>query len=291
MRVLLFGSNGMLGQAVKEQLAGEEDIELFCAARSGADFCLDFTDDNAVAACFTAARPDAIINAAAEVSLPKCDESPALAYLVNSRFCSVLAEQCRGTGSYLVQVSTDHYYVGDGDKKHGEEFPIILLNEYARTKYAGECLVRAYSHSVVLRTNIIGFRGIKERPTFLEWAVGALESDAEITAFTDFYTSPIHVRQFADILTGILQLRPEGIYNLASAEVISKAYFLEKLSQKLFQKPLAARLGSVHDMPGIKRADSLGLATDKLEALLGYQMPSADEVIESVYQEYMRRKE
>lgn len=290
MRVLLFGSNGMLGQAVKERLARGSGIELLCAARSGADFCLDFTDDGAVAGCFAAARPEVVINTAAVVSLSKCEESPALAYLVNSRFCSVLAEKCREAGSYLVQISTDHYYAGDGDMRHGEEFPIVLLNEYARTKYAGECLVRAYPYSVVLRTNILGFRGSKDRPTFLEWAIGALESGAEITAFTDFYTSPIHVQHFAKILTDILRLRPEGIYNLASSEVLSKADFLERLSRKLFQRPLAARFGSVHDMPGTRRADSLGLDTGKLEALLGYPLPNSDEVMESIYQEYMRRQ-
>ena len=290
MRVLLFGSTGMLGQAVKERLARENGLELLCVARSGADFCLDFTDDKAVAECFAGARPEVVINAAASVNLQKCQEDPSFAYMINSRFCSVLAEKCRECGSYLVQVSTDHYYAGDGDKRHGEETPIVLLNEYARTKYAGECLVRAYPHSVILRTNIVGFRGSTERPTFLEWAIGALGSGAEITAFTDFYTSPIHVQQFADILTDILRLRPEGIYNLASSEVLSKAIFLDRLSQKLFQRPMAARLGSVHDLPGTRRADSLGLDTGKLEALLGYPMPNAEEVMESIYQEYMRRQ-
>ena len=290
MRVLLFGSNGMLGQALKERLGRERGVELSCAARSRADFCLDFTDDVVVADCFSVARPEIVINAAAVVSLPKCEESPALAYQVNSRFCSILAEKCREMGSYLVQISTDHYYAGDGDMRHGEEHPILLLNEYARTKYAGECFVQAYHHSVVLRTNIVGFRGIEERPTFLEWAIGALGSGEEITAFTDFFTSSIHVRQFAEILTDILWIRLEGIYNLASSEVLSKADFLERLSKKIFQRPLSAELGSVHDMQGTRRANSLGLDTGKLEAVLGYPMPGADEVMESIYQEYMRRK-
>ena len=289
MRVLLFGANGMLGQAIRNNFSNANDIELLCAARSEADFCFDFTDDIAVEECFAKAEPEIVINAAAMVNLQKCEESPSCAYLINSRFCSILAQACQKYGSYLVQVSTDHYYTGDGSVRHKEDVPVRILNEYARSKYVGECLTRVYEHSVVLRTNIVGFRGIDERPTFLEWAVRTLQNKEPLTAFKDFYTSSLHTEQFAEILRAILELRPEGIFNVACAEVLSKAEFLENLSRKLFGRPMKANIGSVHDFRGAKRADSLGLDTSKLEKILGYTMPSADEVMESIDAEYRRR--
>lgn len=291
MRVLLFGSSGMLGQAIKKTLSSQSGIELSCAAREHANFTFDFLDDKAVEDCLREVQPDIVINAAAIVNLQQCEDLPLLAYQVNSRFCSVLSEHCKMHGSYLVQVSTDHYYAGDGDVRHGEDAPVILLNEYARTKYAGECFARAYPHSIVLRTNIIGFRGNPKRPTFLEWAIGCMKRGETMTLFHDFYTSSIHVGQFASILGDILKTQPEGIYNLASSSVSSKADFLEKLSLKLFQRPLKAHRGSVRDMQGCQRAESLGLDTSRLERLLGYRMPDLDEVLESVRQEYEWRKE
>ncbi len=290
LRVLLFGSAGMLGQAVQKQLMKEEGIDLFCAARKGAEFSFDFTEDKSVEKCFAKIRPEVVINAAALVSLQQCEDDPSLAYRINARFCSVLAESCRQYGSYLVQVSTDHYYAGDVRRKHRESDPVWLINEYARTKYAGECLALAYSKCVVLRTNIVGFRGRKEMPTFLEWAIGVMQRNEEITAFTDFYTSSIHVGQFAKVLVDILRLRPYGIYNLSSSEVLSKAEFLQRLSQCLFQKPLEAKTGSVHDMQGTRRANSLGLDTTKIESLLGYSMPGVAEVMESIGREYAERR-
>ena len=290
MRVLLFGSNGMLGKAIKEKLGSESGFELLCVARSQADFCIDFVDDNAVKESFVKAEPEVVINAGAMVNMQKCEDNPLLAYLINGRFCSILAEFCRSCGSYLVQVSTDHYYAGDGAVRHREDEQVLLLNEYARTKFVGECLARAYSHSVVLRTNIVGFRGTKERPTFLEWAVDAIGAGAQITAFTDYFTSSLHVYQFASILTDILKKRPEGIYNLASSEVLSKEEFLKRLSLKLFRKKLLVSVGSVQDMSGVKRADSLGLDTSRLEKVLGYSLPTADEVMDSIATEYERRQ-
>lgn len=291
MRVLLFGANGMLGQAIRENLSKAENVELSCAARSGADWCLDFTDDLAVRQCFAKVAPEAVINAAAIVSLQKCEESPSLAYLVNGRFVSILAEECRRAGCYLVHVSTDHYYAGEGAAKHREDDPVQVVNEYARSKYVGECLAMAYAHSVVLRTNIVGLRGNPERPTFLEWAVSALEKQEQITAFQDFYTSSLHVCQFAEVLKDILRLKPEGIYNLSCSQVLSKAEFMERLSKRLFHRPLKARLGSVRELQGARRADSLGLNTWKLENLLGYSLPDADEVMERIAAEYKRRSE
>lgn len=290
MRVLLFGSNGMLGQAVKNLFSKKSETELFCAARDHAEYAFDFRDDAAVAKSFREIQPDIVINAAAIVSLQQCEDLPLLAYQVNGRLCSVLSEQCRLYGSYLVQVSTDHYYSGQRDAKHGEDAPVIFLNEYARTKYAGECFARSYPHSVVLRTNIIGFRGNPEQSTFLEWAIGCMEQGEPMTLFHDFYTSSLYVGQFASVLWDILKLQPEGTYNLAASSVSSKAEFLERLSLKLFHQPLEARKGSVRDLRGCPRAESLGLDTSRLEHLLGYRMPDLDEVLESIREDYEERK-
>ena len=72
-------------------------------------------------------------------------------------------------------VSTDHYWQGDGRLLHAEDAPIQLVNEYARSKHAGERFALSGSGpSLALRTNIVGVRGWKGRPTFAEWAVGAI---------------------------------------------------------------------------------------------------------------------
>lgn len=288
MKVLLLGSTGMLGQAIKKVFR-EAGIELYCAARGESEYRLDLLDDRALEQCMAEVRPDVVINAAAQVSLDACELNPGDAYRINARLPGVAAALCRKNGGYFVQISTDHYYCGDGDKKHTEDDPVVLPNEYARTKYAGEQLALTYENSLILRTNIVGFRGQKS-PTFLEWALKAISDLEPITLFTDFYTSPMHTVDFARILLDVLKAHPTGVYNLASREACSKKEFVLTLAGALTAKQPNHSEGSVKNLQGAPRGDSLGLDVAKMERLLGRRLPGLSDTIQSIKEEYERRE-
>lgn len=284
-RVLLIGANGMLGQSIIRCFSHQPNIVLYTAARNNADFSFDFMDEQLLQACFAEVKPTICINAAAIVGLDLCEQDIGAAYLVNGRLVERLASYCRKNNTYFIQISTDHYYIGDGRQQHDEYDPITLVNEYARTKYVGECFALTYQNGVVLRTNIVGFRGIESRPTFLEWLLDSLHKNRELNLFTDFFTSSIHTKQFSKILLDILRLRPIGVFNLASSTVSSKEEFALSLSKRIFQRIPEYKACSV-DSLGTKRADSLGLSTIRIENLLGYHMPTLEEVVESIADEY-----
>lgn len=284
-RILLIGANGMLGKSLSQELSAQADITLLTVARNKAMYSFDLTDDRLLRACFEETQPTVCINTAAIVGLDLCERDVETAYLVNSRLPERLATFCRTYNTYFVQVSTDHYYYGDERKKHSEEDPVTFFNEYARTKYVGECLALTYQNTIVLRTNIVGLRGDCARPTFLEWLLNSLKNDEALNLFTDFFTSSIHTRQFSKILLDILRLRPVGVFNLASSTVSSKEEFAVTLSQRIFHRVPKYHKGSVSSL-GTKRADSLGLSTTRIENLLGYHMPILNDVIESIANEY-----
>lgn len=288
MRILLLGSTGMLGQAIYGQLS-ESGHEIITAARTDADYCIDLTDGQKVESLMKKYQPGVVINAAGVVDFGFCAENPGEAYLINGRLPGLLSEICREVNCYLVHVSTDQYYLGDGKLQHNELFPVKIENEYSRSKYIGEQLVLLNSDALILRTNIVGFRG-RGKPTFLEWAINEIEHEHEMNLFTDYFTSSIHTNDFARILTDILAIRPAGVYNLASSEVNSKKDFIVSLSKTLFGKSPHYRDASVRQLQGPPRADSLGLDTSKIEELLGYKMPDLKETMESIKKDYCRRR-
>ena len=289
MKVLLLGSNGMLGQAINTVFTSS-NIEVVTAARYNANYCFDFLSDGKLEQCLKDVCPDIVINTSAIVDLAFCEKDIGQAYLVNSRIPSMLAELCRKQGNYLVQISTDHYYVGDKNKKHLETDPIRLINEYARTKYCGELMTLVYENSLVIRTNIVGFRG-NGKPTFIEWAISELKRDSEINLFSDFYTSSMHTVDFAKILIDVLSCRPRGVLNIASSDVVNKRDFIIGLSNTLFHRVPRYNDVSVNTINGAKRADSLGLDTSKAEKLLGYKMPGFKETLISIQNELALRRE
>lgn len=287
-KILIIGSQGMLGQSLVKILSRDKSISVVTAALANADYMFDFLDDNYLTKSVNAIRPDVLINAAAIVGLPQCEVDPGMAYSVNTRLPGKLAELCDNLGCYFIHISTDHYYCNDRDKKHFENDKITLKNEYARTKYLGEQLVALYAQSLIVRTNIVGYRNNPSKPTFLEWCIQAFNRDEEMTLFDDFYTSSIYTDQLCNVLKDLLQIRPEGIVNIASSTVSNKENFILALAKKIKGKEPRYKIGKVNQLLGVPRADSLGLDVSKIEDLVGYRMPDLEKVIYDIDLDYKR---
>lgn len=292
MQIVVIGSTGMLGQALKRE-AGSRGWNVSGIARKNADVCCDICDDVNLKSKIFSLLPDVVVNVAAITSVDYCQESPAEAYMVNARSVGVMSDVCRQIGARFVHVSTDHYYINDGKKIHKEDEPVHILNEYARTKYLGECMALLEPSNLILRTNIVGFRGWQDKPTFLEWALGSLEKEQEITVIVDFFTSSIDVHTFSECLCDLLvtDTNAKGILNLASGEVSSKAKFITSLALACGMKITnQVKTGTIKDVLGIPRADTLGLDVEKVEGILGRKMPDLQHVLSKLAQEYRERK-
>ena len=287
-KILIIGSQGMLGQSLVRLLSKDDSILVITAARHFADFNLDFLDDKVLYSCIKNTKPDIVINAAAIVGLQQCEDDPSMAYAVNTKLPGRLAELCHQMGCYLIHISTDHYYCGDYDKKHLEADKITLRNEYARTKFLGEQLVLLYPKNLIVRTNIVGFRNTKLKPTFLEWCIHSINEDKEMVLFNDFYTSSMYVDQLSAVLKDLLNIRPYGIVNIASSTVSNKMEFIFALSRSLVGKLPKYKLSKVNDILGVPRADSLGLDVAEIENIVGYTMPDLEKVIYDINVDYKR---
>lgn len=276
--VLLFGASGMLGQALLAE-GQQRGMRMIGVARNAADIALDMTDSSAMADLVARVQPSIVVNAAAITSLDACEKDPCAAYMVNARAVAMLAEAA--AGAYFVQISTDHYYTGGGVVLHDEDHPVRILNEYARSKYAGEAYALTHPNALVLRTNIVGFRN-RGAPTFVEWALGALRGRQAMILLEDYYTSSIDVGSFSRSLLDILPKRPTGRLNLAAHEVASKAQFIKVLAEAAGYDASNCQLGSVRQLGGALRAESLGLDVRRAERLLGYKLPMLSEVIDNL---------
>ena len=187
-----------------------------------------------------------------------------------------------------VQVSTDHFFTGDGARPHAEDSPVALINEYARSKYAGEAFARTLPGSLVIRTNITGFRGWPGQPMFAEWAVDAILGRKPLKLFDDFYTSTIDVDAFSRLLFELVDLEAAGLINLASQTVSSKLQFIRELAAALGVQLDWAQVSSVRDLP-TARAESAGLDVGKAERLLGRSLPTLQDVCGALVSQYRTR--
>lgn len=285
--VLVLGATGMLGQAL--MAAGRvRSLPVLGVARAGADMAVDLEDLEALLRMVSEVRPGVIVNAAALTDLARCEREPGRAYEINARCVAVLAEAARECGAWLAQVSTDHYFSGDGPLPHGEDSPVRLLNEYARSKYAGENFALTCPGALVMRTNIVGFRG-RGALTFVEWILAEFAQGRTIQAFEDYFVSSMTVRQFAAALFDLMPVRPAGVLNLGAREVFSKRGFIEAVRDNLLDGVGKVAPASVHALGGARRAESLGLDVGRAEQLLGRPLPTLIEVAADLAAEYQER--
>lgn len=278
-KVLTLGSTGLLGQAVVAETVRRGHIAIG-AARHRAAVALDITDDSALLDALAVHTPDIVVNCAALTDIDACECDPDLAWRVNARPLALLAEWVKAADRTLVHVSTDHYFIEGGAIAHDENAAVSLVNEYARSKFAGEALALLAPHALVLRTNIVGIRGW-QRPSFGEWALDVALNDRPANLFNDVYVSSIDVCAFARALFDLVKAGTYGLLNLAAGEIFSKEAFVCAIAGELGRPLTAARSGSFAALP-VRRANCLGLDVRRAETVLGYPLPTLKTVAASL---------
>lgn len=282
--ILIIGDSGLLGQALVRELTRRNWTHRGLS-RHSKDIRCDALDHPALNYALAEAAPQIIINAAGLIDIAACDSTPEQAWLANARLPMQLAEYSKQKNCYLIQVSTDHYYIGDGATPHDEKSTTTCVNEYARSKLAGEILALSHNETLVVRTNIVGFRQ-SGKPTFVEWAIEQLQHQKPTTLFTDFFTSSISTTQFSAALLDIIAIHPTGYLNLAAREGASKYDFVHALAKACNLDTAYCQAGRLEDMPSVKRANSLVLDVSRAEKLLKRQLPGLQSVVEQLAVEY-----
>jgi dTDP-4-dehydrorhamnose reductase len=141
--VLVTGAGGQVGRELVG-LLGPRAVGL-----SHAD--LDVTDRDAVHSAVGAARPDAVIHAAAWTAVDACEAEPEKAFAINEAGTRHVAEAAHDVGARLCYVSTDYVFDGTKAEPYVETDVPHPASVYGRSKLAGE--LAAGPEAVVARTS------------------------------------------------------------------------------------------------------------------------------------------
>lgn len=289
-KILLLGATGMLGQSLQAACASR-GLPYTGVARSDTDLALDLSDPDQINRLLALEPHSLVINSSAITDLRECEAHPELTERLHAelpRFCAQLADLWHCP---FFQVSTDHYFSSGGRTPHAETEEVELKNLYAKTKYQGERAALDSPRALVVRTNIVGFRGGRFQPSLTEWALGEWESGKSTPGFTDYFVSSIDTATLAHALLDLAAFPrpPTGVLNLASSEVFSKFEFLEALATAFSYPASLVTRSSVQALIGPKRASCLGLDVSKASALLKHPLPGLKTVVQNLRNEALRR--
>ena len=229
MKVLLTGSNGLLGQKLVQALRRDPSVELLATSRGpdrsaeplGAQYrSLEITDANAVDAIFETFTPEVVIHTAAMTNVDACELDPAACTLQNVTATKNLVLAAKRHRSHFIFLSTDFIFDGEAGPYKEEDAP-APLSLYGHSKLQGEQFVQAAGLEkwAIARTIIVyGHAAGLSRGNAVSWAKGALEKGEVMRVVNDQYRMPTLAEDLADGCIRIAKQGATGIYHLSGPD-------------------------------------------------------------------------
>lgn len=275
MRVLLTGSRGLLGAALRQEFRGHDVVAL---DRQG----LDITDDEAVSRTIAAARPDVVVNCAAYNDVDRAEDQPVAALTANAFAVQSLSRAATAAGAVLVQYSSDFVFDGETDQPYREEAPANPRSVYGASKLLGDWFALAAPRAYVLRVESLFGRPGPEgaRRGSLGSIVDRIREGNEVPVFVDRVVSPTHTRDVARATAHLLKSgAPHGLYHSANTGETTWVKIAEHIAG-LLGKPLRSRpLTLATAGLRARRPRYCALSNAKL-ASAGFQMPRWEDAVE-----------
>ena len=217
MKILITGSNGMLGHDLQEVLKNKHELILTTSKT------LDITDKDQVIKVICENKPDVVINSAAYTDVDGCEENQDIAYAVNGEGVRNLALGCKEVDCPLVHVSTDYVFNGKNDRPWVEDDEIGPISIYGKSKLKGEeAILEILDKYFIVRTAwLYGINGKNFPKTMLELA----ENHSEITVVYDEVGSPTYTPDLACAISQLIETDYYGIYHITNSESCSWCEF------------------------------------------------------------------
>ena len=209
MKILITGSNGMLGHDLIEALKDNHELVLTTSRT------LDITDKEQVFDFISQNKPDIVINSAAYTDVDGCEQNQDLAYSVNGEGVKNLALACREADSALVHISTDYIFNGENTRPWVEDDEIGPISVYGKSKLKGEqAILEILDKFFIVRTAwLYGVNGRNFPKTMLELA----ENHSQITVVYDEVGTPTYTPDLAKAISQLIETDHYGIYHITNS--------------------------------------------------------------------------
>lgn len=214
MKILLLGKTGQVGWELQRSLAPLGEIEAHGSATA------DLSRPQELVGFLRSRRFDAVVNAAAYTAVDRAESEPDVARHVNAEAVSVIAQEARRQGAWVVHYSTDYVFNGWKDGAYVEDDPTDPLSVYGSTKLAGEQALREHQpRHLIFRTSwVYAVRGGNFPKTMLRLA---RERDA-LRIVADQHGAPTS----AELLADVTALALHRIFSVAQDANLAGTYHL-----------------------------------------------------------------
>jgi len=293
MKILITGSNGLLGQKIVRQALKKGTT--FLATSKGDNRnpdcpsekyqSLDICDATAIEKVFSDFQPTHIIHTAAITNVDACELNPEECEMVNVTATRYLFEAAQKINAHFQLISTD--FIFDGEKGHYKETDEPNpLSVYAKSKVDAEAILlnSDYKNHSILRTIIVyGIGNNLSRNNIICWAKEALSKGQPMNIIDDQFRAPTWADDLAWACLRVCELDKTGIYHISGPETLSIYTIVERVANYfgLSTVTLTKTDSSTLNQPA-KRPPRTGFDLSKSRNELGYNPKTLEETLDLI---------
>jgi dTDP-4-dehydrorhamnose reductase len=292
MRILVTGSNGLLGQKLTRLVSAEKDIYLIATARgksvlpieNGEFHSLDISDREQVIKIVSSTRPDVVINTAAMTNVDQCETDKEACWKANVESVQNIIAACEMINCRLIHLSTDFIFDGSHGPLDENEKP-SPVNYYGESKLAAEkLLTKSKIDWAILRTVLVfGITRDMSRSNIVLWVKNSLEQGKKIQVVNDQFRTPTLAEDLAMGCILAAQHSAKGVYNVSGKDFLSP-YEIAMHTARFFNldETLITKTDSNQFKQPAKRPLITGFIIEKAQKDLGYHPRSFIEGIQII---------
>ncbi len=219
---------------------------------------------------------DAIVNCAAYTNVDGAESEAELAYQANAEAVGRLGAIVKDADKWLLHISTDFVFDGRLNRPYVETDIPNPINEYGKTKLAGEQLLgeSGCRHCIIRLEWTYGFAG----NNFVSKIIRRAKADKTLKVVDDQVGSPTATTEVAGVICKLLSKKQEGIFHFASAGYVSRyemaKFIFDKLSLDVNLLPCkTSDFASAAVRPLNSRFDCSKIKTLLDEPIEAWQLP------------------
>jgi dTDP-4-dehydrorhamnose reductase len=290
-KILITGSNGLLGQKLVYALIKRKDVQVI-ATSLGANRLinkegyiyesLDITNKSEVEKIIEKFHPDVLINTAAMTNVDACETKRDECWALNVTAVQNIIDaiEKKSSQTHLIHLSTDFIFDGEKGSEYIETDKPNPQSYYALSKYESEkVLENSKTKWAIARTIIVyGIVDNMSRSNIVLWAKDALSKGQKINVVDDQFRSPTLAEDLAEGCILIADKNARGIFHLSGPKTMSILELVYSVADfwKL-DKSLITPSKSNNLNQAAKRPPRTGFDISKARKELGYDPHSFEE--------------
>jgi dTDP-4-dehydrorhamnose reductase len=212
-KILVTGANGQLGKTFKDLYQKNSDNLQFSFVTKSE---LDISNKEVLKDYFKNHAFDYCINCAAYTNVEQAEESIDEAFKINAQAVGFLAECCDDSNTKLIHISTDYVFNGKKDTPYLETDQTNPINEYGRSKLAGEHLIQeVLKEFFVIRTSWLYSKFPKN---FVTTIASKIQEYSDLTITTSQKGTPTSCVELSKFIYFLIKTESKdfGIYHFSA---------------------------------------------------------------------------